>query len=105
MRADFDYDVQDFDTARPLDDGGYAQDALPDGAAEWSGLDLGDGSPVFGLSFICPCGCKAINHLRIGPGAYLWDGDPLVPSLRPDVRTRCGWRGKLIAGEWRENAV
>lgn len=64
------------------------------------------------LKFVCPCGCRQVDTLRLysigdrrsndAAPHWLWDGNRNAPTLSPSInRDRtCGWHGYLQAGTW-----
>lgn len=63
---------------------------------------------VWGIAFVCPCGCGNESYLPIDrqghPGpSWDWDGDRERPTLTPSVFNTgmpCQWHGWLTGGDW-----
>jgi len=81
----------------------YFRPDLPEGAAEWG--YTADGV-LAGLSFICPCGCKAVVGLLIDHGGWTFQGarDLARPTLASSILrvSGCRWHGHLRAGVFEE---
>lgn len=68
----------------------YFRDDLPDGVAQWHKGKQGEN---IWLDYVCPCGCKNVRSL-------LRDDLDEVGGAVADVTYGCGWKGKIVGGEW-----
>lgn len=67
-----------------------------------------DDAPVFGIHYVCPCGCGAHGSIAFRGRGYDnrpewdWDGDREYPTLKPSIQrnTGCRWHGWLTRGYW-----
>jgi len=70
-------------------------------------VDVAPGDRIYGMDFICPCGCgdKDYLPLTLAPKQedhWLWDGNLEAPTIAPSLarRTPCKWHGFLEQGRW-----
>lgn len=91
--------VSHFDGVTRIGDFNYADAGLGlvPGSAKW-GTD--QNGKIASLSFICPCGCRAVCAVPVYPGGWVWNGDLEKPTLTPSIQilNPCRWHGYLKAG-------
>lgn len=76
------------------------------GSTHFDLINAPEGEAV--LWFFCPCGCGAVDRLRVGlkskpahSPSWDWNGSIESPTLAPSVnRLDCGWHGWLRGGYW-----